>query len=527
MSTQKVGRVRKLAKLLLSFVVLVLFSGVAFLNFYRTNFESLTGPSRVLHWYLLVLAIAVAGSLAAKAIFRSFPIDRISVVTAALSFMAFSYDEITRLVSHDGIRALIGSDHFTLFSILCWAVVTLLLGTLIGIFSRATILLPTMALVGLVYVVPATMSLGRALAHPVVMNDPKALALSARRDPNVYWILLDGYPRQDILQEFFNFDNAPFVDQLKGRNFAVYDRAVASFPETAFSVSSTLSMGFPINGIPPRMPSPAELQRTVRGQNVVVNTFRAMGYRYVHFQNGYDELTACPLEGAICIRGSAQSSGSAIEFDEFNIALLSKTPVMDAIAMFTDADRTVEESVFMQGAVHEVTDRLSQLPERGPFFLYAHVLAPHPPIRFKRDCSVRAAAPDLLDWNATEKAAFIDQLICVNNETVTLLDKVIERDPQAIVVLQSDHGTAFRGQFKKPFDGWDLSDQKERFGALNALRMPDVCSDDTQGSVDLVNTFARVLNCVSGSHLPDKVARRFVVSHADMRTVHEYTADSE
>lgn len=127
----------------------------------------------------------------------------------------------------------------------------------------------------------------------------------------------------------------------------------------------------------------------------------------------------------------------------------------------------------------------------------------------------------------TEKAAFIDQLICVNDETVTLLDKVIERDPQAIIVLQSDHGTAFRGQFKKPFDGWDLPDQKERFGALNALRMPEVCSDEAQGSVDLVNTFARVLNCVSGGHLPDKVARRFVVSHADMRTVHEYQADSE
>jgi hypothetical protein len=527
MSTQKVRRVRKLLRILLSLVVLVLFSGVAFLNFYRTNFESLVGPSRVLHWYLLMLAIAVAGSLAAKAIFRSFPIDRIFVIAAALCFMAFAYDEITRLVAHDAIRALIGHEHFALFSMLCWAVVTLLLGTLIGIFSRATVLLPTMALVGMVYVVPATMSLGRALSHPVVMNDPKALALSARRDPNVYWIVLDGYPRRDILQEFFDFDNAPFVDRLKGRNFSVYDRALASFPETAFSISSTLSLGFPVAGDPPRMPSPAELQRTVRGQNVVVNTFRAMGYRYVHFQNGYDDLTACPLEGALCIRGNAQSSGSAIEFDEFNIALLSKTPVMDAIATFTDADRTAAESIFMRGAVHELTDRLSQLPERGPFLLYAHVLAPHPPIRFKRDCSVRAAAPDLLDWNSTEKAAFIDQLICVNDETVTLLDKVIEKDPQAIIVLQSDHGTAFRGQFKKPFGGWDLADLKERFGALNALRMPDVCSDDTQGSVDLVNTFARVLNCVSGSHLPDKAARRFVVSHADMRTVHEYTADSE
>jgi hypothetical protein len=527
MSTQKVRRVRKLSKLLLSLVVLVLFSGVAFLNFYRTNFESLVGPSRVVHWYVLVLAMAVAGSLAAKAIFRSFPIDRIFVIAAALSFMAFSYDEIARLVSHDGIRALIGNDHFTLFLMFCWAVVTLLIGVLIGIFSRATVLLPTMALVGMVYVVPATISLGRALSHPMVMNDPRALALSARRDPNVYWIVLDGYPRRDILQEFFDFDNAPFIDRLKGLHFTVYDRAVASFPETAFSISSTLSIGFPVAGIPPMMPSPAELQRTVRGQNVVVNTFRAMGYRYVHFQNGYDELTACPLEGAICIRGNADAGGSAFEFDEFNIALLSKSPVMDAIAMFTDADSTAEESMFMRGAVHELTDRLSQLPERGPFFLYAHVLAPHPPIRFKRDCSVRVATPDLLDWNATDKAAFIDQLICVNDETVTLLDKIIEKDPQAIIVLQSDHGTAFRGQFKKPFDGWDLADLKERFGALNALHMPDVCSDDTQGSVDLVNTFARVLNCVSGSHLPDKVARRFVVSHADMRTVHEYMADSE
>jgi hypothetical protein len=504
--------VRRAFKLLLSLVVLALFSGVAFLNFYRTNFESLIGPSGILRWYLVVLAIAIAGSLVAKAIFRSCPIDRIFLIAAALCFMTFSNDEIRMLVSHDGIKAFVGNDHFALFSILCWAVVTLVIGSLIGIFSKRAVLMPTMALVGIVYVVPATMSLARALSHPVVMNDPKALALTARRDPDVYWIVLDGYPRSDVLQEFFNFDNRPFVERLKGLNFTVYDRAVASFPETVFSIPSTLSMGFLVDGAAPspRMPSLAELQRAVRGQNVVVNTFRAMGYRYVHFQNGYDYLTECPIEGAaICIKGNVQSSGSAIQLDEFNIAVLSKTPAMDLIAMFADADRSIRDSMFMRGAVHELTNRLSQLPEGGePFFLYAHVLAPHPPIRFKRDCSVRTAAPDLLDWNSTDKAAFLDQLVCVNDETITLLEKVVQKDPQAIIVLQSDHGTAFRGQFNKPFDGWDPSDLKERFGPLNALRMPDVCSNDAQGSVDLVNTFARVLNCISDGHLPDKVARQ-------------------
>ena len=46
-----------------------------------------------------------------------------------------------------------------------------------------------------------------------------------------------------------------------------------------------------------------------------------------------------------------------------------------------------------------------------------------------------------------------------------------------------------------------------------------------RGSVDLVNTFVRVLNCISDGHLPDKAPRQFVVSHADMKSFHEYTGE--
>ena len=329
MSSQKARLVRRAFECLLSVIVLALFSGVSFLNFYRTNFESLAGPSRVLRWYFVVLATAIAISLAAKAIFRSFPIHRIFLIAAVLCFMAFSYNEIRVLVSHDPIKALIGAGHFALFSIGCWAVATLLMAGLIGIFSNKAVLMPTMALVGIVYVVPATMSLARALSHPVVINDPSALALTARRDPNVYWIVLDGYPRSDVLQQFFNFDNAPFLEHLSDLNFTVYDRAVASFPETMFSIPSTLSMGFLVDGAgsTPGMPSLAELQRAVRGQNVVVNTVRAMGYRYVHFQNGYDNLTECPIEGAICIRGNFRPTQVAA-VRRIQHRCVSKTPLM-------------------------------------------------------------------------------------------------------------------------------------------------------------------------------------------------------
>ncbi|WP_213770424.1 sulfatase-like hydrolase/transferase [Bradyrhizobium sp. dw_78] len=518
---------RKAFDLLLSVVMLALFSGVAFLNFYRINLDSLDGPSRVLHWYFVVLAVAVAISLAAKVVFRSFPIARIFLIAAAISFMAFSYDEIKLLLSHDEIRALVGGHNLVPFAIGCWVVAIVLAAVLVGVLSGSAVLLPTMALVGIVYIVPAAISLIDARSHPVVVNDPKALALVARRDPNVYWIVLDGYPRQDVLQQFFDFDNGSFVEGLKALDFTVYDRALASYPETIFSISSTTSMGFLVSGAgtSARLPPLAELYRDVRGQNVVVNTVRALGYRYVHFENGYDNLTRCPIEGSICIKGNVQSDDSAIPLDEFNLAILSRTPVIDLMTLL---ERSGETSPFMRGAVHDLTDDLSRVSEHGaPFFLYAHILAPHPPVRFRRDCSDRLVPPNLVEWDATEKSAFVDQLICVNNEAMVLLKAVVQKDPQAIVVVQSDHGTAFRGQFHKPFDAWDQLDLKERFGALNALRVPAACSKDTLGTVDLVNTFVRVLNCISDGNLPDRASRQFVVSHADMASVHEYRMDSD
>jgi hypothetical protein len=136
------------------------------------------------------------------------------------------------------------------------------------------------------------------------------------------------------------------------------------------------------------------------------------------------------------------------------------------------------------------------------------------------------AAPDLLSWDPAEKSAFLEQLSCVNSEAIDLVGKITRSDPEAIIVLQSDHGTAFRGQFKKPFDAWNELDLKERFGALNTIRMPASCSNEAQGSIDLVNTFAHVLSCISGTSLPDKLARLFVVSHdGDMTNLHEYHRD--
>jgi hypothetical protein len=44
-------------------------------------------------------------------------------------------------------------------------------------------------------------------------------------------------------------------------------------------------------------------------------------------------------------------------------------------------------------------------------------------------------------------------LLCVNTRAQALLQQIVQADAGALIILQSDHGTAFRDQFEKPPDG--------------------------------------------------------------------------
>ena len=50
--------------------------------------------------------------------------------------------------------------------------------------------------------------------------------------PNIYAIMLDGYPRDDTLLEPFGFDNSEFLDQLRQLDFNVSSRARANYNKT-------------------------------------------------------------------------------------------------------------------------------------------------------------------------------------------------------------------------------------------------------------------------------------------------------
>lgn len=60
--------------------------------------------------------------------------------------------------------------------------------------------------------------------------------------PDIYYIVLDGYGRADVLEELYGHDNGPFLDGLRDRGFYVADEAYSNYAVTPLSLAGTLNM---------------------------------------------------------------------------------------------------------------------------------------------------------------------------------------------------------------------------------------------------------------------------------------------
>jgi hypothetical protein len=489
-----------------SMVATAILSTVALVDFYVINARELSGATRVVHYAEGTLATVAICAGCLKLLLPRFPLWRVVLATGLATFAFYSYDEIKTL-----LKAL--NVHLGAWLPLSWIAVTIGIGAFALVLLRRSAAVSVLLALSLAFSVP---SVARIVIFPASedrsQGSPKEASRHAsanQTSPNIYWIVLDGYPRQDVLRKDFAFDNSGFIQSLASSGFTVLGNSLSNFPATAYSISSTLNMDYPVradgDGIAPFPMN--EMYPIVRGKNRAVSRLKAAGYNYVHFENGYDYLTRCDADEPRCVRGN-------VGLDEADTAILSNTPIIDLIVNWEKLKGKLAPASFAWGAVDDLTSKLDTIRQTpSPFFLYAHILAPHPPIRLRSDCSFRPAEPDLQNWTAAARPAFVEQLECINVQTQVLLRRVIQSDPDALIILQSDHGTAFNGQFEKPPTDWLDADLHERFGVLNALRLPEKCRAKAASDLTLVDTFPLVLSCLTGDEFEPHLPRFFVTPY--------------
>jgi len=317
-----------------------------------------------------------------------------------------------------------------------------------------------------------------AESHMPTQGKPLSIEKTGDSRPDIYYIILDSYGRADILQKFYGFDNSEFLNYLEQKGFYIAEKSQSNYAQTRLSLSSSLNMDYLDKVIDPEIPDEYKfsvLQKKWEN-NAIFKIAKEHGYTTVFFDVGmnFSKFT----KADVVYRTSW--------YDDFLTILVNKT-----ILFPIKIDFEIREE---QAAFHRAVNRVQEVPEmEEPTITFLHILYPHLPYIFDRDGnfpSFPGAKSNYRELSWLPHSAYIDQLVYINKQMMTIIDATLEKsDEPPVIILQADHGPQF-----------DYQEPKARIPILNAYYLPGDGKKNLYPSISPVNSFRLVFDTYLGTN---------------------------
>jgi hypothetical protein len=315
--------------------------------------------------------------------------------------------------------------------------------------------------------------------------------------PDVYYILLDGYSRADVMQKLYGLDINPFMDELRSIGFVLPECAQSNYGITAFSMYASLNMQYLDAHVPPfPLGSPQErvdyqtMRETLR-HNQVRQYLHDQGYKFITFETGFWWLDIDDADLYIVENNNPLKKYSGVyavsNFEQMFVRTTALRLLTEAntayLAPITRKINTPEEQHY--DWVKFAIDQLDQIPSiPGKKFVYFHVLAPHDPFVFAADGSfttVKVAA----DGSYSDVPYYPDEVTYLNRRMLEIVRSLIAKSKTPpIIIIQGDHG-------------WD---PRYRMQIFNAYYLPGGGDKLVYPRITPVNTFRLILDRYFGGH---------------------------
>lgn len=349
----------------------------------------------------------------------------------------------------------------------------------------------------LILVVPvyqiARFEVGTALApqEAVAAQDAGLQLPEDGPPPDIYYIVLDAYSRDDTMRDHYKYDNTPFLEALEDMGFYVGRCSRSNYGQTLLSLTSSLNfttiqdLGEPYTpGNESRVGLPA-LIRHSRTRAALEN----LGYEIVAFETGFSWTQIKDADRYLSPSLSMTSLKGAGGLNDFEVMLVETSAGSILVDAASKMPRFLQSSLEYPHQVHRervlfVFDQLGKLAaEPGPKFVFAHIVSPHPPYVFGPN-------GEQVEQDKERRLAYRDQVEYINQVLLDLLPRMIQSSANPpIIILQGDHG------------GVEI-DTRRRLNILNAYYLPDGGAEALYPTISPLNTFPMIFNLYFGGQEP-------------------------
>jgi hypothetical protein len=357
-----------------------------------------------------------------------------------------------------------------------------------------------LAIAAAVLAVPAAAKVVTYQANhpPISLSDPRlwptALAPPtpprAAQRPDIYVIVPDDYPRDDVLRRYFHYDNSAFLRQLEARGFVLSPQARSPYSDSESNTAAALNMDY-LSGLPKILGSTSQDVRPVKRaiqDNRAARLLKGLGYRYVHLDT--DEVT---------FAGSNPSISALAPPDSFANLWMRKS-VLSLVGGPIGFDQSATNARFRHSVRSEFAKLQAVPTHAGPKFVVFHTLLPHDPYVISAQ-GRPVTFPGHTDADLGGKLGmryFVSQLAYLNTRLLGAIDAIIARSrTRPVIVVQSDEG--FQAD---PAAVGEAAMTDIRVKGLTALLLPGSRDRAVPQPPNTVNTLRFVFNRYLGTRYP-------------------------
>jgi hypothetical protein len=321
--------------------------------------------------------------------------------------------------------------------------------------------------------------------EPTITLDPGG------RTPDIYYIVLDAFGREDVIREIYGYDNSWFIEELRRLGFYVADKSHSNYCQTSLSLASTLNLKYihDLGDFDPASHDRGPLTVLLQ-DNLVFGLLKEQGYELTAFGSAFP-----PTE----FKSADTYSTTPLALSEFETTVLGTTPLPVLIPDIAS------EYVQHRRRIHQTFEGLVQVDlDNSPQIVFAHLMTPHPPFIF--DGIGRPVQPDRPFYfgrgtHYFEKGGSLAEYVLGYAGQVEYISKLLaqtirdiidryDADSRPIIIVQGDHGPGSRLYWQNVHK----IDIKECFAILNAIYLPGCYDSLLYPSITPINTFRVVLD---------------------------------
>ena len=247
--------------------------------------------------------------------------------------------------------------------------------------------------------------------------------------PDIYWILSDEYAGLDELNKYYHYDNSPFYDTLREMGFTVSEHSYNWSSDTYAILRDILNLDYTGNRGRKR-------EEIVADANAPLWTLlRNLGYQVCEAESTNKFRLINRLKEEVTDDSPRTRDGDAVAnlLLQYSILYRYEDEVLQLV--YPPLSATSRKDTVLN--VLDWAEDPGHLRREDPSFTVIYMESPHAPFFFDRDGNL---VPEEHQTDITDKKYYLDQLIYITKRLGNICGAILEADPDAIIVLQSDHG---------------------------------------------------------------------------------------